>query len=84
MLTIHRIYLSCAVEVDLDPLARGVHVQKEQEARMVCLSNCEGVVRLKGLTPMCIIVDTGANQMVMGKKLALALEDKAQPVDNEG
>ena len=76
MLTVHRIYSSCAVEVDPDPLSRGVHVRKEQEARMVCFCNCERVVRLKGLTPMYIIVDTGANRMVMGKKLALALETR--------
>ena len=79
-----RVYASCTVEVDLDPPARGVQERQEQEATVVRLNNQEGVVKLEGVTPRRIIVDTGANRMVMGKRLAEALGNKARRADDEG
>ena len=79
-----KVYATCTVEVDLDPPARGVQERQEQEATVVRLNNREGVVKLEGLSPRRIIVDTGANRMVMGKRLAEALGNKARPVDDEG
>ena len=77
-------YATCSIEVDPDPPARGVEERQEQEATVVRLNNQEGVVRLEGLAPRRIIVDTGANRMVMGRKLADALGDKARPMDDMG
>ena len=79
-----RVYATCTVEADLDPPARGVQERQEQEATVVRLNNHEGVVKLEGLVPKRIIVDTGANRMVMGKRLAEALGEKARPMDDEG
>ena len=82
--TKRRVYGSCVVEVDPDPPARGVHERQEQEATVVRLNNQEGVVKLEGIIPRRIIVDTGANRMVMGRRLALALGEKARPMDDGG
>ena len=79
-----KVYASCTVEVDLDPPARGVQERQEQEATVVRLNNREGVVKLEGLVPRRIIVDTGANRMVMGRRLAEALGEKARQMNDEG
>ena len=79
-----RAYATCTLEVDLDPPARWVQERQEQEATVVRLNNREGVVKLEGIAPRRIIVDTGANRMVMGRRLAEALGDKARPLDDEG
>ena len=58
-------YPTCSMEMDWDPPARDAVERQEEEATVVRLNNQEVLVRVEGIAPRRVIVDTVANHMVM-------------------
>ena len=65
-----------------DPLPEGMNLQErlEQDVSIVRLPNEQGLFRVAGVSPNLVVVDTGANRMLLGRRLRQALGEKA----NEG
>ena len=64
-----------------DPLPSALQLQRrwEKEIGIVKLPNQERVLTIEGLNPRVVIVDTGANRMILGRSMREQLGRKARP-----